>query len=45
VAQPDSGTLGFSGEDLGYVLLALGMLAVTGVITRRLARTTRPEGL
>jgi hypothetical protein len=45
VAQPDTGTLGFSGEDLGYVLLALGMLVVTGVITRRLARTTRPEGL
>jgi hypothetical protein len=43
--QPDSGTLGFSGEDLGYVLLALGALVVTGVITRRLARMTRPEGL
>jgi hypothetical protein len=43
--QPDTGTLGFSREDLGYVLLALGALVVTGVITRRLARMTRPEGL
>ena len=33
------GALGLSGEDLGYVLLALGALALTGVLTRRLART------
>ncbi len=38
---------GVSGEDLGYVLLALGALAVTGVVTRRLAQAppVRPEGL
>jgi hypothetical protein len=39
-----SETLGLSGEDLGYVLLALVVLAFTGLATRRLARTTRPEG-
>lgn len=44
-AQPASETLGLSGEDLAYVLLALGALVVTGVITRRLARITRPESL
>src|SRR5665213_3219609 len=36
--------LGLSGEDLGYVLLALGGLALTGLVTRRLARTTQQEG-
>jgi hypothetical protein len=48
VSQPALGaseTLGLSGEDLGYVLLAFGVLAFTGVVTRRLARTTRPGGL
>jgi hypothetical protein len=47
-SQPALGaseTLGLSGEDLGYVLLAFGVLAFTGVVTRRLARTTRPGGL
>jgi hypothetical protein len=46
--QPASGaseTLGVSGEDLGYVLLALGALVLTGVLTRRLARASGPEGL
>ncbi len=39
-------TLGLSAADLGYVLLALGVLAATGLITRRLARTpTEPAGL
>jgi hypothetical protein len=36
--------LGLSGVDLLYMLLALGALVVTGVVTRRLTRTTRPEG-
>jgi hypothetical protein len=36
---------GLSGGDLVYVLLVLGALAVTGVVTGRLARMTRPEGL
>jgi hypothetical protein len=44
-ASVASETLGLSGEDLGYVLLAFGVLAFTGVVTRRLARTTRPGGL
>jgi hypothetical protein len=43
-ASGASETLGLSGEDLGYVLLAFGVLAFTGVVTRRLARTTRPGG-
>jgi hypothetical protein len=38
--------LGLSGADLLYVLLALGALGATGVLTKRLVRTTsRPEGL
>jgi hypothetical protein len=32
-------TLGISGEDVAYIFLALGGLAFTGVLTRRLART------
>jgi hypothetical protein len=48
-SQPTSGVsggLGFSGEDVGYLLLALGALAFTGVLTRRLARPpVRQEGL
>ena len=36
------GSLGLSGADLGYVLLALGALGVTGVVTRRLAQA--PSG-
>ncbi len=43
-ASGGSQTLGLSGEDLLYVLLALGALALSGVLTRRLARATRPEG-
>ena len=41
-AQP-SGTLGLSGEDLLYILLALTTLAFAGVLTRRLTRTIEPE--
>jgi len=38
--------LGLSAADLGYVLLALGALGVTGLITRRLARSaTGPAGM
>jgi hypothetical protein len=38
-----SGTLGLSGDDFLYVLLAFAGLAFTGVLTRRLARTRGPE--
>jgi len=39
-------SLGVSDVDLGYVLLALGALGVTGVVTRRLAQVpSGPEGL
>ena len=41
-AQP-SGTLGLSGADLLYILLALATLAFAGVLTRRLTRTLDPE--
>lgn len=45
-ASGGSVALGLSGEDLGYVLLALGVLVLTGFVTRRLARApARPEGL
>jgi hypothetical protein len=47
-AQPTGGLAGlsFSGQDFGYLLLVIGVLALTGVVTRRLARApTRPEGL
>jgi hypothetical protein len=38
--------LGLSAADLGYVLLTLGVLVATGLVTRRLARTpTGPAGL
>jgi hypothetical protein len=46
--SPSEGSagLGFSGEDLGYVLLVLGALALTGVVTRRLTQASaRTEGL
>jgi len=46
------GSLGFSAADLGYVLLVLGALGVTGVVTRRLVQAPvqapsgpGPEGL
>lgn len=38
-----SETLGLSGDDLVYVLLALAALAFTGVLTRRLARAKGPD--
>ena len=45
-ASIGSGALGFSAADLGYLLVALAVLGVTGVVTRRLARApTPPEGL
>jgi len=45
-ASIGSGALGFSAADLGYLLVALAVLGVTGVVTRRLARSpTPPEGL
>jgi hypothetical protein len=36
-----SQTLGLSGEDLAYILAALGALAVTGALTTQLARRSR----
>jgi hypothetical protein len=39
-AIADSGTLGLSGADLLYALLALCVLAFTAVLTRRLTRIT-----
>jgi len=43
-ASGGSETLGLSGEDLLYMIFALGVLSFVGVLTRRLARTTGPEG-
>jgi hypothetical protein len=40
----DSNTLGLSGAEELFVLLALGVLALTGTLTMRLTRTTRPGG-
>jgi hypothetical protein len=40
-----SQTLGLSGADLLYILLALGMLFLTGVLTRRLARASHGDGV
>jgi hypothetical protein len=37
----NSGTLGFSGEDLLLLVLAIGALACTGAFTRQLARTNQ----
>jgi hypothetical protein len=37
-----SQTLGLSGADLLYILLAFGVLVFTGLLTRRLARVARP---
>jgi hypothetical protein len=39
-ASEDSETLGLSGDDLLFILLALCTLAFTGVLTRRLTRIT-----
>lgn len=38
------GTLGLSGSDLLYILLAVGGLVVTAVATRQLAGRPQPEG-
>ncbi len=43
-AVADSGTLGLSGADLLYALLALCVLAFTAVFTRRLTRVAGREG-
>jgi len=37
-------TLGLSGADLAYILVALAVLALTGVLTMRLARRPRQAG-
>lgn len=39
-----SETLGLSGMDLLFILLALGALVLTGVVTRRMARTSAAGG-
>jgi hypothetical protein len=43
-AAVGSETLGVSGIDLLYLLLALGALVLTAVLTRRIARTSDPAG-
>jgi hypothetical protein len=43
-AAQQSGTLGLSGEDFVYIILGLGMLTLTGVLTKRLTRTKRAGG-
>jgi hypothetical protein len=43
-ARLDSETLGLSGTDLLYIVLALGVLLGAGVFTRRLARMTPRRG-
>jgi hypothetical protein len=43
-APQGSGALGLSGGDLAYALLAFGMLAFTGVLTRRLVQGSPPQG-
>jgi hypothetical protein len=40
VTTGGSRTLGLSGADLAYIILALGVLALTGFLTLRLARAT-----
>ena len=42
-AAPSSATLGLSGQDILFILLALLALAFTGVLTRRLITDTRRE--
>jgi hypothetical protein len=39
-----SRTLGLSGADFAYIILALGVLALTGFLTMRLTRTTVAPG-
>jgi hypothetical protein len=43
-AGDGSGTLGVSGVDFLYILLALGALILTGLITKRIARTSAAGG-
>jgi hypothetical protein len=43
-AAPASGTLGLSGQDILFILLALLGLAFTGVFTRRLIGDAQREG-
>jgi hypothetical protein len=43
-AAPASGTLGLSGQDILFILLALLALAFTGVFTRRLIGDAQREG-
>ena len=43
-AAEGSETLGVSGMDLLYILLAVGALLLTGVLTRRIASTSAPAG-
>jgi hypothetical protein len=40
-AAQQSGTLGLSGEDFVYIIVGLGVLALTGVLTKRLSRIKR----
>jgi hypothetical protein len=42
-AAPASGTLGLSGQDVLFILLALVVLAFTGVLTRRLMADPQRE--
>jgi hypothetical protein len=42
-ARADSETLGLTGEELLLSLVALAALAFTGVLTRRLTRTSEPR--
>jgi hypothetical protein len=44
-AGEGSGVLGLSGADLIYIILAVGVLAFMGVVTARLAGTTRRHGI
>jgi hypothetical protein len=44
VTTGGSRTLGLSGADFAYIILALGVLALTGFFTTRLARTTVARG-
>jgi hypothetical protein len=43
-AGAHDGTLGLSGADFLYVVLAVGVLLSLGVLTRRMGRATRQEG-
>ena len=43
-AAQQSGALGLSGEDFVYIIVGLGILALTAVLTKRLARIKRAGG-